>query len=197
MLNTTEIIRHNKFRHTVRSFNVNTPMDDSIVTYVNTTIDEYIETYQLDVHKIILTDRSAIQQLYANALHQDEPKDFAWKTNPQIRAPLVLSLIPKKNGKRMEMLHIGRLYAQIALHAISLGYSSGFCTCFNLRAIESYEKIAHVSVRDPDTNERVRPTFLSIGYPLDSTKPHNWSYLDHGQYIQSHVKPHDNYITVV
>lgn len=197
MLNVTEIIHHNKFRHTVRSFNVNEPIDNDFLTYVNATIDSYIGTYNLDVHRIVITDRTAIQQLYANALHQDEPKEFAWKTNPQILAPLVLSLIPKKNGRRLEMLHIGRLYSQIALEAIKRGYSSGFCTCFNLRAIEAYDKITHVSVRDPDTNERIRPTFLSIGKQFDATKPHNWSYLDHGQTIASHVKPHDNYITIV
>lgn len=196
MLNQSEAVHYNKFRHTVRSFNVNESVPDELLQFVNETIDYYIETYQLDVHKIVLTDRSAIQQLYANALHQDEPKEFAWKTNPQILAPLILSLIPKKNGNRMEMLHIGRLYSHIALGAIKQGYSTGFCTCFNLRAIEAYDKIAHVSVRDPDTNERVRPTFLSIGHPFDGTKPHNWSYLDHGQIISSHVKPHDNYITV-
>jgi hypothetical protein len=196
MLNTPEVIKYNKFRHTVRSFNVNETVSDELLEYVNATINEYITTHNLDVNVVVLTDRSAIQQLYANALHQDEPKEFAWKTNPQILAPLVLSLIPKRNGNKMEMLHIGRLYANIALHAIDLGYSSGFCTCFNLRAIESYEKIAHISNRDPDTDERIRPTFLAIGHMLDATKAHNWSYIDHGHYIQSHVKPHDNYITI-
>lgn len=197
MLNSSETIKYNKFRHTVRSFNVNEPMDEDFLEFVNNAIDLYIETHNLEVNKVVFTDRSAIQQLYANALHKDEPKEFAWKTNPQLLAPLILSLIPKKNGRRMEMLHIGRLYSYIALEAIKRGYSSGFCTCFNLRAIETYEKIAEVAVRDPDTNEWVRPTFLSIGHPLDSTKPHNWSYLDHGQTILSHNKPHDNYITIV
>lgn len=196
MLNKNEVIQYNKFRHTVRSFNVNEPVTNELLQFVNETMDSYIETYELDVHKIVLTDRSAIQQLYANALHNDEPKEFAWKTNPQILAPLVLSLIPKKNGNRMEMLHIGRLYSHIALESIKQGYSTGFCTCFNLRAIETYEKIADIAVRDIDTNEWVRPTFLSIGRPFDSTKPHNWSYLDHGQFILSHVKPHENYITI-
>jgi hypothetical protein len=184
---------HDVLRKCQRSFDVDTPLDSGFVNLMTQKMNEFISTEMLDINSFIITDRNEIKLLHASAIYEYEPPGLIWKTNTQVLAPMVLMCFPNKNKDIMALAKIGRMQARLGLLAIEHGYQTGYCLCFNSRVMAMWSAIKKYAKTDPISGSYIRPITLSIGRPLDPTKPYNWSY-SHNRSNPSHNRSIDNNI---
>jgi hypothetical protein len=168
---------YDTLRKCQRSFNVDKIPDFDFVNQLRSYIDDYIRKESIDVKPFVITDRNEIKLIYSCAIHEFEQPNLVWKTNTQVLAPLLVMCLPKKENDSIAFMQIGRLQSKLGALAIENGYRTGFCLCFNTRAMETWESLRKYILVDPITQNHIRPITLSIGFPYDENKPYNWSYI--------------------
>jgi hypothetical protein len=187
--------KQDTFNKCQRSFDISEPIDEEFVNLIKTTRDEFVDKEGLEMYSFVITSPVDIKLIHSCAIHEYEPDKLAWKTNTQVLAPMVVMCKPKANSDIRALAQIGRLQTKLGMLAIEHGYVTGYCLCFNSRAMASWNTTKRYVHVDPDTGRYIRPITLSIGKPLDPSKPHNWSYV-HDNVNPSHTRTIDTNITV-
>lgn len=190
-----DFINHDVLRKCQRSFDVDTPLDSGFVNLMAQKMNEFISSDISDINSFIITNRNEIKLLHASAIYEYEPPELIWKTNTQVLAPMVLMCFPNKNKDIMALAKIGRMQARLGLLAIEHGYKTGYCLCFNSRVMSMWSAIKKYTKTDPISCSYICPITLSIGRPLDATKPYNWSY-SHNRNNHSHTRTIYNNIII-
>jgi hypothetical protein len=191
-----KLTKQDTFNKCQRSFNLNEAIDENFVNLLTQTKDAFIAQENLDITSFIITNPVDIKLIHSSAIHEYEPANLSWKTNTQVLAPMLVMCMPKINKDILTLAQIGRLQTKLGMLAIEHGYVTAYCSCFNPRVLDAWnttKKYVHV---DPITGHYIRMVTLSIGKPLDITKPHNWSYA-HNKLNPSHVRTNEANITVI
>lgn len=188
-------IKQDTFKKCQRSFDVRTPLDPKFTELINRTNDEFISHENLDINSFVITNEAEIKLIHSCAIFEYEAPQLAWKTNTQVLAPMLILCTPKKSNDAYSMMQIGRLQTRLGMLAIEHGYLTGFCCCFNVFAMSSWNTLKKYIQIDEASNEIIYPITLSIGNPFDATKPHNWSHM-HYKFHGRHVATDYNNITV-
>lgn len=180
-------IKQDTFKKCQRSFNVLTPIDKEFINLIKNVNDEFISQEGLDINSFVITTEAEIKLLHSCAIHEYESPALAWKTNTQVLAPMLILCTPKKNNDMYSMMQIGRLQTKLGMLAIDHGYLTGFCLCFNIRAIQSWNTLEKYIQKDKISGQTIHPITLSIGYSFDLEKPHNWSNV-HNKFHGRHTR---------
>lgn len=183
------------FNRCQRSFNMSETFNEDFVNLIRTTRDEFINNEGSDMYSFIITHPVHVKLIHSCAIYEYESDKLAWKTNTQVLAPMVVMCLPKSNNDIRGLAQIGRLQTKLGMLAVEHGYVTGYCLCFNTRAMASWNSLSRFVHTDPNTGRYIRPITLSIGNPLDSSKPHNWSYI-HDKVHPSHTRKIDTNITI-
>ena len=182
-----DLSKHITLRNCQRSFDQETPVDSETIEILTNTANDFVEENNLNISKFFITNKHEIKIIHSSALIDNEPAHLAWKTNTQVLAPLLFLSYQNSLKDSMSIAQIGRLYAKLGLIAIERGYQTGFCLCINTKVLEDWDITKKYVKTDPETGIHLFPIFLSIGKPLDKTKPYNWSAM-YNKYNPSHVR---------
>jgi hypothetical protein len=169
---------HASLRHTWRSYDFNTSVDQETLGLINSMIDQVLASYP-NAHKSVITNKDDINKIYMLSIYNRYfPNLSGEEKNTHIKAPLLINII-SKSIDRWYYARLGRLYSNIGLLAISRGYKTGFCNSFSYEDPRC-ESIKDVLYYDPETfdpHNFVPLSFISIGLPLDPTSKPNWCYV--------------------
>ena len=188
-------IKQDTFKKCQRSFNVQTPLDSKFVDLIKYTNEEFISNEKLDINSFVITNESEIKLIHSCAMFEYELPKFAWKTNTQVLAPMVIMCTLKKNNDIYAMMQIGRLQTKLGMLAIEHGYLTGFCCSFNVYAMSCWDTLKKYIQIDNASGQIIVPITLSIGKPFDAGKPHNWSHM-HYKFHGRHTRTDYSNITV-
>ena len=178
---------YDTFKKCQRSFDLETPVSSDLISKIQFTMDQFVVDNNLDVDNFVITDRNEIKLIHSSAIHEYEPENLIWKTNTQVLAPLLVLCLPKKNKDINTLSQIGRLYSRIGLMSIDYGYKTAFCLCIKTQVLSVWNTTKKYARFDHESGLFVRPVFLSIGNPLDATRPYNWSAM-YNKFNPSHVR---------
>lgn len=182
------------YSHTHRSFDFDEVLSrkfiDELRNVVSFTEIEFDEI-------IFLEDKKTIESIYdlSSLPETDQHKfqNFISRKNSQLLAPLIVIAIPKKYN-HVSLAYIGELYSRIAHRAISKGFQTGFCICYDNYEVESLLLEKHFTKERRQLNQI---PFLSIGHQLPDV-PWNFQKKDINAPIKSYTKIDANsYITVI
>ena len=187
--------KQDTFKKCQRSFDVHTPFDDKFINLINQTNNEFISQEKLDIQSFVITNKSDIKLIYSSAIHEYEVPALSWKTNSQVLAPMLIMCVPQKNNDMHSWLQIGRLQTKLGLLAIEHGYLTGFCFCFNIQAMASWNTLKKYIRIDEKYGQLIHPITLSIGKSVDVEKPYNWSHI-HQKFHSHHTRTDYTNITV-
>lgn len=182
-----DLSNHIILRQCQRSFDVETPVDQTTLDILKNITQSFISNNNLTINSHFITDIHEIKLIHSSAMIENEPFGLEWKTNTQVYAPLLILCQALKNGDSISNGQIGRLYAKLGLAAIERGYQTGFCLCINPKVLDAWNLTQKYTLVDPSTGKYIPPIFLSIGKPLDPTQPYNKS-LMHEKYNPSHTR---------
>ena len=182
------------FSHTHRSFDF-----DEILAkeFVNDLKKETVAISENFYEILFLEDKDTIEGIYdlssLPATDKHKFENFTPRKNSQLLAPLVVIAIPKKYDHN-SLARIGELYSRIAHSAISKGFQTGFCICYENDDVES------LLLAKKHTQERRQLNqipFLAIGHQLQNV-PWNFQTRDVNTVIKSYSKiDAKNYITII
>ena len=189
-------IKQDTFKKCQRSFDVHNQLDSEFINLIKNTHDEFISHEKLDINSFVITNESEIKLIHSTSLFEYEEPRFAWKTNTQVLAPMLILCTPKRNNDIYSMMQIGRLQTKLGMLAIEHGYLTGFCCSFNVYAMSCWNTLKKYIQFDEISNQIIVPITLSIGKPFDATKPHNWSHM-HYKFHGRHIRTDYTNITVV
>lgn len=180
------------FSHTHRSFN----MYDMPKTLIDD-LKKIAEKKKDLFYPLFITDHNHINNLYDLTPLPEIDKTFLVnyvpRKNSQMYAPLLILLVPKKNTL-LTRFEIGKTLSELGLHAVSSGYKTGFCICYEFEKVREY---LQKNALYPDSYKLFPIPFLSVGKKLFPNKPHNYQSKDVVDYVGSHKKlPTKNYVFV-
>lgn len=186
-----DISKHDQLRHTNRSFDLATPVDQETYNIIDQMIDDFLLVHP-DSYKIVITDTAVAQKLHSIAFSGTDW--MRWKKSTQMLAPLLISIAPKTQDTEFYM-HLGRLYSKIGLTAINRGYYVGYndCICYRHPAFVEVEEVLHMRSSDIDTSNFIPRSFVCIGNKLSLEQPHNWCHINQ-RIIPSYQKNSFNFI---
>lgn len=190
-----DFIKQDTFKKCQRSFNVRTPLNKEFINLIEQTNNEFISHERFDINSFVITNEAEIKLIHSCAIHEYESPVLAWKTNTQVLAPMLIMCTPKKNNDAYSMMQIGRLQTKLGMLAIEHGYLTGFCLCFNVRALRAWNTLEKYIQIDESSGKTVHPITLSIGHSFDPEKPHNWSNV-HNKFHGRHTRTDYSNITV-
>lgn len=181
------------FSHTHRSFD----FDEILAKEFVDELKKETVTIAKNFHEILfLEDKDTIERIYDLSSLPDrdqyEFEDFVPRKNSQLLAPLVVIAIPKiyNNGS---LAYTGELYSRLGHRAISKGFQTGFCICYENDKVESLLLAKKHTQRHRQLNQI---PFLSIGHQLQNV-PWNFQTRDVNAEIESYFKiDAKNYITI-
>ena len=181
-------IKQDTFKKCQRSFDVHNQLDSEFINLIKHTHDEFISHEKLDINSFVITNESEIKLIHSTSIFEYELPEFAWKTNTQALAPMLILCTPKRNNDMYSMMQIGRLQTKLGMLAIEHGYLTGFCCSFNVYAMSCWDTLQKYIQIDEASDQKILPITLSIGKSFDSVKPHNWSHMHykfHGRHFRT------------
>lgn len=163
---------YTKHKHAHRSFDMDQKVDSVTLQILENKINTFLNSY--NGHKILVDDPAVVKKLRALAVYWESTGDMC-DGAPQMRAPLILS-VPPKEYDLVYYMHMGRLYSDIALTAISAGYQFAYSNTFNYPDPRVKRVQEHLFLDyDSYTIDTVVPrSFMCVGKAKDPTKPYNW-----------------------
>lgn len=182
------------FSHTHRSFDFNEILSKEFVDELKK------ETVAIskNFHEIVfLEDKDTIEGIYnlssLPTTDQHKFENFTPRKNSQLLAPLVVIAIPKIYDHN-SLAYIGEIYSRIAHSAISKGFQTGFCICYENNEVEELLLTRKHTQEQRHLNQI---PFLSIGHQIQNV-PWNFQTKDVNAIIKSYSKiDANNYITIV
>lgn len=189
----TNIDKHETLRHSQRSFDLETPVDDDTVSIINNIIDQ---SELADYYKIMITDPKVRDVIYSLAIYWEGEGKPGNIHIPQMNAPLLITIPPKQFDLKY-FFHMGRVYSKIGLTVLDRGYQLAFCNSFNYfnDRVKMIEDTLHLTYGEYTLDTLIPRPFICIGTALDKNKPHNWV-AEHNRVVPTDVHLNDSFIEI-
>lgn len=179
-----------QFSHTTRTF-LPDPVDQDLIDWITEIVDKHKE--DLASYKII-TDPEVIESIYQLTDIPDESAAgirYIKRKNSQVLSPCLVVLIPNEVLPKSNYT-AGYLQSQIGLKAIASGYNTGFCICFDSKALR---KILEQIDGQQQPFISCTTILFSIG-KKDTSVPHNFSKRDNVM-VKSPARAKENNVTII
>lgn len=184
------------FKHTHRSFNLQETVDPNIVQELSQLATRILGS---DARAVFIQDKALIEAIYnySELPPNDQFKfeNFVSRKNSQLLAPLLIMVeVADQTKKRIMSMRAGEFYSQAGHYVIERGWQTGFCICFEHRAVEQMLFDRGYLLQNRYTGPI--PMFC-IGHH-DQTVPWNFQRRDLNRHVGTYDKdiPAEAYITV-
>lgn len=167
--------------HANRSFDIDTPVDDETIKFLNNMIDEFLEENSI-AKKSVIEDKEIIKKLFYIG-HWNRSGEFNNDIKlPSFWAPLLIILPPTDTTDGRALINLGRFYSKLGMAALKRGYALAFhnsldCHDPRLREVQEYLHIDYDSfVATKHEDDFLLKTVICIGNKLIPNSPHNWDW---------------------
>lgn len=182
------------YSHTHRSFDFEESLPIDLVEEFKKKYKQVEDQFE---EFLFIEDKNVIETIYDYSSLPDTDQfkfeNFKPRKNSQLLAPLIIMAIPKHYDYSSLAL-IGEVYSRIAHIALTHGYQTGFCICYDNQSVELL--LAEKGyTKEPRQLNQI--PFLTIGHQIKDL-PWNFQQRDVNTIINSYVKiDKEKYITVI